>query len=105
MQTTGADDETARLPGETARQGNVCGNGEHENPELEVVELIARSRLADGTDRPFKLWFNSSPAVATNQAHRDHLQAIVDRVADIKAQSNGRLCSFFLEDSSFDLAV
>ncbi len=89
----------------TADDYVFCGNGEHENPELEVVELIARSRLADGTNRPFKLWFNSSPAVATNQARRDPMKAVVDLVADIKTHSNGRLRSFFLEGSSFDLAV
>jgi hypothetical protein len=34
-----------------------CANGEHENPDLRVVELVARSRK---DERPYKLWFNSS---------------------------------------------
>lgn len=89
----------------TADHYVFCGNGHDENPEPEVVELIVQSRLNDGTNRPFKLWFNSSPAVATNQDRRDHMQEVVDLVEDMKAGSHGRLRSFFLEESSFELAL
>jgi hypothetical protein len=89
----------------TADHYVFCGNGQDENPELEVVELIAQSRISDGSNRPFKLWFNSSPAAATNAARREHMQAVVDLVDDMKAGSHGRLRSFFLEDSSFELAL
>jgi beta-lactamase superfamily II metal-dependent hydrolase len=89
----------------TADHYVFCGNGSDENPELEVVELIAQSRLTDGTQRPFTMWFNSSPAAATTDERRDHMQSVVDLVEDMKQGAQGRLRSFFLEDSAFELQV
>ena len=38
-----------------------CGNGAHANPEIKVLEMIARARLVEGAgpDRPFTFWFTS----------------------------------------------
>lgn len=49
----------------TAENYIFCANGEHDNPDLRVLELILDSRLVDdddaaaGENRPFRFLFNS----------------------------------------------
>lgn len=85
----------------TADHYIFCGNGAHENPDLRVVELIARERFAaDGG--PFEFWFNSHASVATKTAHRTHMEEIGRLVKDLR-QEDDRLSFHFLTRSSFDL--
>jgi beta-lactamase superfamily II metal-dependent hydrolase len=89
----------------TADDYVFCGNGAHENPDLDVVETLVTARLA-ADPRPFKLWFNSSSTVPGPPAGKAHMRAVEDRVAQLAAQAPaGRVKSFFLNQSSFDLAV
>jgi beta-lactamase superfamily II metal-dependent hydrolase len=82
-----------------------CGNGAHENPDLDVVETLIEARLAVDP-RPFKLWFNSSSAVPGRAADQAHMKKVEDLVAQQQAAAPpGRLASFFLQQSSFELAV
>lgn len=76
-----------------------CGNGEHENPDLDVLELIFDRRMA-GDTRKFKFWFNSSSKVsvsADGQAHMRKVEALVGKVA---GRSKGRLTHQFIKGSA-----
>lgn len=69
----------------TADNYVFCGNGAHGNPDLRVVKLIVKSRLAGaGPNRRFKLWFNSSSAEtpAKNKAHMRKLEKLVEELAN-----------------------
>lgn len=81
----------------TADDYVFCGNGSHENPDLDVLELILASR----TDNAFKLWFNSSAKVVKSDGPRTHMQAVEELV---RAHARQRGFEFaFLEDSFFVL--
>ena len=55
--------ETTLLDRVIAKHYVFCGDGHSGNPEIDVVELMAKQRLkAPGK---FKFWFNSSEAVLT----------------------------------------
>jgi hypothetical protein len=89
----------------TADDYVFCGNGAHENPDVDVVETLVTARLAVDP-RPFKLWFNSSSTVQGRPADKAHMREVEDRVAQLAAQAPaGRVKSFFLSQSSFDLPV
>src|SRR6185436_17843553 len=51
-----------------------CGNGEHLNPDLRVVEMMGRRRMnAPGN---FKFWFNSSDAVSEKAEAKEHMKQV-----------------------------
>lgn len=98
----------------TADHYIFCGNGEHENPDLDVIEAIAASRLGKpGQVSPnaqagnsFKFWFNSSRAVTAKKEAKEHMTKIKKLVGKLEKQSGGRLSSQFIEaGSSFVLKV
>ena len=97
----------------TADNYVLCGNGQHENPELEVLNRIIDSRLDPkkrgthkGADGPFKLWFNSSVKAAGTDLREKHMAEVEKLVAKRAAGSNGRLTRRFLEVApSFDFEV
>lgn len=90
-----------------------CGNGAHENPDLKVVEAIIDSRLSNEhksthtkVNQPFKLWFNSSSENTETEAKNiAHMKEVEDLVKARQAASGGKLDSFFLKDSFFELAL
>lgn len=91
-----------------------CGNGEHENPDLEVLKAVAASRIGGATQvsphalsgRPFKFWFNSSRAVTLKKEAKEHMSKVQKLIGQLAKQSGGRLSSQFLEaGSSFTLKV
>jgi beta-lactamase superfamily II metal-dependent hydrolase len=91
----------------TADHYVFCGNGTDQNPELDVVELIADCRLsgkgsAVANTRRFKLWFNSSEKASVK--HADHMKAVEALVKKIAKKSKGRLRFQFLERHSFTVA-
>ncbi|MGB8194135.1 MAG: hypothetical protein WCF67_19540, partial [Chitinophagaceae bacterium] len=68
----------------TADHYILCGDGEHSNPDLDVVELILASRTSNlaktaEAGNNFTMWFNSSSAVtkANNKAHMQKIEKIV----------------------------
>lgn len=98
----------------TADHYIFCGNGEHTNPELEVIRAIADSRFgkpsAMGTNpqvgAPFKLWFNSSSTVTEKPANKKYMKKVESLVAKLAQQSKGQMTYHFLKSgSSFDLPV
>jgi beta-lactamase superfamily II metal-dependent hydrolase len=97
----------------TADHYVFCGNGEHENPDLRVIQAIADSRIG-APDKlspnkqagdPFKFWFNSSQTATAKPEAKAHMKAIESLVRKLAKKSGGRLDSFFLKGSSFNLAV
>lgn len=92
----------------TANHYVFCGNGEHENPDLDVVKAILNSRLGNNAaalspnaqvNDKFTFWFNSSESETTKekaQAHMRELQQLVEtKITD------GRFEAKFLEGESF----
>jgi hypothetical protein len=81
-----------------ARNYVFCGNGEHENPDLRVVELIAKRRLA--APGKFKFWFNSSQAVVASPAAAGHMDEVEKLVRRLAGNSQGRMAFKFLVNGS-----
>jgi beta-lactamase superfamily II metal-dependent hydrolase len=89
----------------TADEYVFCGNGEHENPDLDVIRAVARSRLGTPTERssnpetgqPFRFWFNSSSAATEKAAAVAHMQALEALVGQLVQSSNGALRAEFLD--------
>ena len=81
-----------------ARNYVFCGNGEHENPDLRVVELIAKRRLA--APAKFKFWFNSSQAVVASPAAAGHMAEVEKLVRRLAGSSTGRMAFKFLVNGS-----
>jgi beta-lactamase superfamily II metal-dependent hydrolase len=72
-----------------ARHYVFCGNGEHANPNLDVVEMMCRRRLpAPGK---FTFWFNCSEAATEQAAAKAHMKALETLVRRLATTSNGRL--------------
>lgn len=96
----------------TADNYVFCGNGEHENPDLRVVQAIADSRLGNSTKRssnaeagnPFKFWMNCHSSVTKKTAEK-HMKEIEKLVGKIANKSNGQMSFFFLKGPSFDLQI
>jgi hypothetical protein len=91
----------------TADNYVFCGNGDHDNPEKDVLNRIIDSRLESrargthpGADGPFKLWFNSSVEVCGTDDRRTHMQMVEDLVAARQRDSGGRMKSRFLTRGS-----
>ena len=91
----------------TADNYVLCGNGDHKNPEKDVLNRIIDSRLEPrsrgthaGADRPFKLWFNSSVEVCGTEPREGHMRMIEQLVADRQKDSRGRMSSRVLKRGS-----
>lgn len=90
----------------TADKYVFCGNGAHENPDLDVVKAYINSRIGtasqrsgnDETKRSFRLVFNYHPDNETG-THRNHLNKIRDLV-ESRAASSSKLKSSFISGSS-----
>ena len=98
----------------TADHYVFCGNGAHENPDPDIVELIidsrigpeeARSRNSQVDDR-FTLWFNSSSrATRDSPKNRRHMAALERLVRRRAARSNGRMRRRFLRGHKLTLTI
>ena len=90
----------------TADSYVFCGNGAHENPDLEVMKLIAESRLRESDSRPFRFWFNSSSRASEIPANAAHMRKVEELVGKLTRRSARRMTAKFLKnESSFDLEV
>lgn len=87
----------------TADNYIFCGNGEHANPDLDVLELIHDRRMANDK-RPFKFWFNSSSGVSTNTAGRAHMTLVESLMSKLVTQAAGRLSGEFITGSSLRIS-
>ncbi|MEW6363162.1 MAG: MBL fold metallo-hydrolase [Acidobacteriota bacterium] len=89
----------------TADHYIFCGNGAHNNPDLAVVDLIARARLA-AAPQPFTFWFNSSSAASDKQTNKDHMAKVEDLVSNLALASGGTMeYRFLTAGSSIELSL
>ncbi|MCC9607912.1 MBL fold metallo-hydrolase [Blastopirellula sp. JC732] len=96
----------------TADHYIFCGNGAHENPDLDVVQALLDSRIGSASKRsknpevgnPFKLWFNSAASIA-EPAHKSHMKKLEKLLNDTQSSHPGQISSFFLTKSSFELDI
>jgi beta-lactamase superfamily II metal-dependent hydrolase len=84
----------------TADHYILCGNGAHENPNLDVLQLIIDKRLAVDDDAKFKFWFNSSVKYAGTTHREEHMQQVKKLVDTAARRSNRRLRYRFLTRGS-----
>jgi hypothetical protein len=98
----------------TADHYVFCGNGEHANPDLDVLTAIAASRFGGPAQvspnaragDAFQFWFNSSRAVTPRKEAKAHMTKIKSLVNKLAAKSGGRLRAHFIEEgSSFVIKV
>jgi beta-lactamase superfamily II metal-dependent hydrolase len=80
-----------------------CGNGAHQNPELEVIEALARARL-ELMNTEFKFWFTSnSKTSGLSDDRKDHMQAVEKKVKKLVSDSGGRMKADFISRGHFEV--
>lgn len=92
----------------TANHYIYCGNGDHQNPHLEGIDLLvnAREGLPDNhpqAGKSFKLWFNSSAEVADTPKRKEHMQAVQEKVLSLAAKNELLEYEFLEQGSSFEI--
>ncbi len=95
----------------TADKYVFCGNGAHDNPDLDVVKAYIDSRIGPAerrsdnpeTGRKFRLIFNYHPDNETG-ARKTHLKRILGHV-EARTKSSAQLSSTFIKGSSANFTV
>jgi hypothetical protein len=82
-----------------------CGNGEHKNPDLRVVQMLLDTNEALRGNKKFKLWFNCSSTQVPAGRLRAHMTALEDLVVNHPHTVAGKVDVTFLDDSSFEFKV
>lgn len=92
-----------------------CGNGEHENPDLGVIDIIFNSRLGNSSvralapeakNRTFHFWFSTTSAAQDeNTKKHEHFRKVEKKAEDLATLSNGLLQLHFNENSSIVLEI
>ena len=79
-----------------------CGNGEHENPDLRVIDILFNSR-SDDNDQ-FHFWFSTTSA-AQNEGtkKREYFAEVEEHVNELKSDSGGRLKPHFNQRAFIEL--
>ncbi len=83
----------------TADEYVFCGNGEHENPDLDVLQLVFDRRMA-GDAKKFRFWFNSTSALSFKADGKTHMKKVEALVKKLAAKSHGRLKNRFIAGSA-----
>jgi hypothetical protein len=94
----------------TADHYIFCGNGSHDNPELDVIRMVVNSRIGPKAVRsahpkagdPFTLWFNSSAKVSAVPAHMKKVETLAKNLA---TKNPGKITVRFLSKSQVELMV
>jgi len=89
------------------------GNGAHTNPELGVIDLVAKSRFGSDSQSskhanvgdPFTLHFNSSQAAANTDARTKHMAKVEEKVEDLTAASHGQMTARFIQNDFLEINV
>lgn len=92
-----------------------CGNGEHGNPELDVIELIYRSRVGDNAtralspnaqERNFTFWFSTTAKYQKEgRDERKRFEEVETFVATLKTNSGGRMKVKFNKNAAISFEV
>ena len=94
----------------TADHYVFCGNGKHENPDLEVVERLIASRIGPAAHRSpnaevgnrFKLWFSADED--SHDADRPHMHELERLVRRRARKSRGQMRFRFNRNRSFSFS-
>lgn len=99
----------------TADHYVFCGNGQHENPNLEALKILIDSRIGNvpflsthpQASGSFKLWFNSSESASKRPEAKRHMRKVRELVEQRKTESAGRMTFEFLEEKtpSFEINI
>jgi len=94
----------------TADNYVFCGNGAHDNPEIEVIEAFAKVRsegiggsspVRSGED--FKFWFTSNADTpGLSDARIEHMTAVAEKVAALEADI-GPMSSAFIPQGNLEV--
>ncbi len=87
-----------------------CGNGNHHNPELEVVEAFVRARLRQddpvGPQQPFCLYFTSSEKSRITATQKKHMKKVRELLEGLKDELDSEDLHFrFLDEGHFDITL
>ncbi|MCA8950253.1 MAG: hypothetical protein KDE27_12180, partial [Planctomycetes bacterium] len=96
----------------TAKRYVFCGNGSHENPDLDVISTYANSRFGSAAQRStnrevghrFEMIFNTSAALETG-SRRQHMARVEKHVRELAADSGGQMKFRFLTASRYRFTV
>lgn len=88
----------------TADQYVFCGDGEHENPNLEVLQLIYDRRMAND-NRKFRFWFNSTSTLSSTEDGSQHMANVERLVSKLAKRSGGRLTNKFINGGSIRITT
>jgi beta-lactamase superfamily II metal-dependent hydrolase len=110
-----ANVETKFVKQVTADHYIFCGNGNHKNPEVEVVQAFANARLTGidgdppvGPAAPFKFWFTSSPETpdtTATESRQKHMKKVSDAVAALRQGHEARMTAEFIKDGHLEFDV
>lgn len=98
----------------TADHYVFCGNGAHENPDLQVVDVIARSRIGPSRERSSNpearnactFWFNTSSTYRFGKAaNLAHMKEVEKKMKHLNNHSNGQIRSKFLKQDRFAIDI
>lgn len=82
-----------------------CGNGEHENPDLEIVQLLFDVNLEKRPQAKFQVWFNSSSKQAPAGKPKTHMKVLESLVKKLVTASAGKAVVSYLNGSSVEFQV
>ena len=80
-----------------------CGNGEHGNPDLGVLDTVFDSRADD--DDPFDFWFSTTSKAQAGLSHQPHFREVEKRARALRNSSGGRLTLHFNEEAGIVLPM
>ncbi len=89
-------------------------DGGHHNPDLAIIDVMLESRLGTAeqrstnpeVDRPFRLWFSSSPTALHIETRAAHMEEVRQRVRAFQSDAPpGRLRYSFLGASTREFTV
>jgi hypothetical protein len=80
-----------------------CGNGEHGNPDLSVLDIVFNSR-ADDHDA-FEFWFGTTSKAQAGQPNQAHFRQVEKRARALRKSSAGRLTLHVNEEAAIVLPI
>lgn len=92
-----------------------CGDGQHDNPDLDVLDIVYRSRLgpqskralaSEAENRDFHFWFSTTyEAQPEHTKKREYFRAVEEKAAGLAAGSGGRLHLHFNQGAYAELDI
>jgi beta-lactamase superfamily II metal-dependent hydrolase len=92
-----------------------CGNGAHDNPELDVIQRVYDSRLGpqakrarapQAANRPFKMWFSTQADVGdASESRRKVMREVEKLVSKLEVKSGGAMKAKFNTKPSMSFTV